>query len=69
MTIDDSCDQLQKIKEYEVTVVDTCNYSSDSVIIEIGKVIVDVQDSTVDPQSGTVAVDIDLINPENHAGH
>ena len=37
------------------------------MIIEIGKVIVDVQDSTVDPQSGTVAVDIDLINPENHA--
>jgi hypothetical protein len=67
LTIDDSCDQLEKIKQYEVTVTDTCNNGSDSVIIEIGKVIVDVQDSTVDPQSGSVAVDIDLINPENHA--
>ena len=67
LTIDDSCEQLEKIKEYEVTVSDTCNNGSDSVIIEIGKVIVDVQDSTVDPQSGSVAVDIDLINPENHA--
>jgi hypothetical protein len=67
LTIDDSCEQLEKIKEYEITVEDTCNNGSDSVIIQIGKVIVDVQDAAVDPQSGTVAVEIDLINPENHA--
>ena len=66
LTIDDSCEQLEKIKEYEVTVTDTCNNGSDSVIIEMGKVIVDVQDTAVNPQSGTVAVDINLTNPENH---
>ena len=67
LTIDDSCDQLEKIKEYEVTVTDTCNNDSDTVVIQIGKVIVDVQDATVDPESGSVSVDIDMINPEHFA--
>ena len=66
LTVGDFCDDLDKVREYEVTVSDTCNNGSDTVIIQVGKVIVDVQDATVDPQSGTVALDVDLINPLHH---
>ena len=55
LTVGDICDELDKIKEYEITVEDTCNFGSDTIIIQVGKVILDVQDATVDPESGSVA--------------
>ena len=66
LTVGDSCDQLDKIAEYEVTVTDTCNGGSDSVVIQIGKVIIDVGDTTVQPNTESATVDIDLMNPEHH---
>jgi len=66
LTIGDSCNQLDKIEEYEITVTDTCNNGSDAVIIEIGKVIIDVGDATVQPETESATVDINLINPEHH---
>ncbi len=66
MSIGNSCKQLDKIEEYQVTVTDTCNNTSDSVVIEIGKVIVDVGDTTVQPETESTTVNLDLINPEHH---
>ena len=66
LTIGDTCEQLEKVAEYEITVDDTCNFGSDSIIIQVGKVIVDVQDATVDPETGSVELDVNLINPEHH---
>jgi hypothetical protein len=66
LTIDDSCEQLEKIAEYEITVTDTCNSTSDAIVIEIGKVIVDVGDTTIQPNTESAEVDINLINPEHH---
>jgi hypothetical protein len=66
LTIGDNCDELTKTKEYEVTVEDTCNGWSDSVILEIGKLVIDLGDTAVDPQSGTAAVAVDLLNPDHH---
>jgi len=66
LTIGDTCSQLEKIKEYEITATDTCNNARDSVIIEIGKVIVDIGDTTVQPNTESATVDINLINPEHH---
>ena len=45
---------------------DTCNNTSDSVVIEIGKVIVDVGDTTVQPETESTTVNLGLINPEHH---
>ncbi len=66
LSIDESCTQLEKIMEYDIRVTDTCDGGSDSVIIEIGKVIVDVGDTTVQPNTESALVDINLINPEHH---
>ena len=66
LSIDDSCSQLEKVASYEVTVTDTCHSTSDAVVIEIGKVIVDVGDTTVQPNTESATVDLDLINPEHH---
>jgi hypothetical protein len=66
LTIDESCQQLEKIAEYEITVTDTCNNTSDTVVIEIGKVIVDLGNTTVQPNTESATVALDLINPEHH---
>ncbi len=66
LSIGNSCQQLDKLEEYEVTVTDTCNNTSDSVVVEIGKVIVGVGDTALQPNTGSALVDIDLINPEHH---
>jgi hypothetical protein len=66
MTVGDICESLEKIVTSVVTVTDTCNSGSDSVEIEIGKVIVDLGEATIQPNSESATVDINLINP-NHA--
>ena len=66
LSIGEACDMLEKVQEYEITVEDTCNFASDSVIIQIGKVIVGLQDATVDPEAGSVELAINLTNPEHH---
>ncbi len=63
LTIGESCKQLAKTAEYEITVTDTCNNASHSVVIEIGKVIIDVGDTTVQPNTQSAVLDINLINP------
>ena len=65
LTIGDSCEQLEKIATYTVTVTDTCCGSEDSVEIDIGKVIVDIGDTNLQPNSESGLVDLNLINPEH----
>jgi hypothetical protein len=65
LIIDDSCEQIEKIATYVLRVTDTCNGSSDSVEIDIGKVIVDVGDTILQPNSASGLIDVNLINPEH----
>ena len=64
--IGDSCEQIEKIATYTVTVNDICNDSSDSVEIDIGKVIVDIGDAILPRNTLSALVDINLIN-RHHA--
>ena len=67
LTIGDNCDQLTKTQEFEVIVTDPCNNdTSDSIILEVGKVVIDLGDTAVNPESGTADVTVDLINPDHH---
>ena len=67
LTIGENCEQLTKTQEFEITVTDPCNASaSDSIILEVGKVAIDLGDTAVNPQSGTADVTVDLINPDHH---
>jgi hypothetical protein len=67
LTIGDNCEDLVKTQEVEIIVTDPCNGGiTDSVILEIGKVVIDLGDTAVDPQSGTAEVTVDLINPDHH---
>jgi hypothetical protein len=66
LTIDDSCQQLAKIATYTISVTDTCNNVTDSVEIDIGKVIMDIGETTVQPDIDSATFAINLINP-NHA--
>ena len=65
LAIDDSCEQLEKIATYVVTVSDTCHGGTDSVEVDIGKVIVDIGSTTVQPNTESGLLDINLINPEH----
>ena len=64
--IDETCDLLQEIAEFEVEVTDTCNGWSDSVIVEIGKVTIDVEDTIISPVAETAEVEVSLINHDHH---
>jgi len=44
LTVVNPATRLEEIREYTVTVTDTCNGWSDSVILELGKVTLDVTD-------------------------
>ena len=66
MTVGDICEGLDKIVTETVTVTDTCNNGSDSVEIDIGQIIVDIGETTIQPNTESAAVDINLINP-NHS--
>jgi len=66
MTVGDICEQLDKAVTEVVTVTDTCNNGSSSVEIEIGQIIVDIGETTVQPNTESAALDINLINP-NHS--
>ena len=67
LTIGDNCDLLTKTQEFDVTVTDPCNGGiSDSIILEVGKIVIDLGDTAVDPQSGTADVEVNLINPDHH---
>ncbi len=65
LTVGESCDQLEEIREYTVTVTDTCNGWSDSVVLELGKVTIDVQDVSVKKGSGSFKVPVSLVNRYN----
>jgi hypothetical protein len=67
LTIDDNCEEIEKSWVFEITVTDPCNFgASDSIILEVGKVIVDIGETAVDPQSGTASVPVDLINRDHN---
>jgi hypothetical protein len=67
LTIGDNCEELTKTQEFEVIVTDPCNAgASDSIILEVGKVVIDLGDTAVNPESGTADVTVDLINPDHH---
>ncbi len=65
MDVGDICDGLEKIVTSVVTVTDTCEGGYDSVEIDIGKVIVDIGDTNMQPNSESGLVDLNLINPEH----
>ena len=66
LTIGDNCDELTKTKEFEITVTIPVTAGLRLVILEVGKLVIDLGDTAVDPQSGTAAVSVDLINPDHH---
>jgi hypothetical protein len=67
LTIGENCEELTKTQEFEITVTDPCNgFFSDSIILEVGKVVIDLGDTSVNPESGTADVTVDLINPDHH---
>ena len=65
LTVGESCDQLEAIREYTVTVTDTCNSWSDSVVVEVGKVTIDIEDVSTKKGSGSFEVPVSLVNPYN----
>lgn len=65
LTVGESCDQLEAIREYKVTVTDTCNGWSDSVALELGKVTIDVQNVSAGRGAGSFEVPVSLINKDN----
>jgi hypothetical protein len=67
LTIGENCEQLTKTQEFEITVTDPCNGGfSDSIILEVGKVVINLGNTAVNPESGTADVTVDLINPDHH---
>jgi hypothetical protein len=65
MIVGNICDELDKSVTATVTVTDTCKNGSDSVEIEIGQIIVDIGETTIQPNTESAALDINLINPEH----
>ncbi len=65
LTVGESCDQLEEIREYTVTVTDTCNGWSDSVALELGKVTIDAQDIVIQQGSDSFMVPVKLVNRYN----
>ena len=65
LTVGESCDQLEDIREYTVSVTDTCNGWSDSVVVELGKVTLDVTDIAIQKGSGAFTVPVKLVNRYN----
>jgi hypothetical protein len=62
LTVGESCDQLEETREYTVTVTDTCNGWTDSVVVELGRVTVDVTDISIQKGSGAFIVPVKLVN-------
>ncbi len=65
LTVGESCDQLEAIREYTVTVTDTCNGWSDSVVLELGKVTIDVNDISIQKGNDAFTVPVKLVNRYN----
>jgi len=62
LTVGESCDQLEAIREYTVTVTDTCNGWTDSVVVELGRVTIDVADISIQKGSNAYTVPVKLVN-------
>ncbi len=63
LTVGSICEQLDKFVTFAVTVTDTCHGDiADRVEIDLGKVIVDIGETTVQPNIESVTVDINLTN-------
>ena len=67
LTIGDNCEDLVKTQEFEITVTDPCNGGmADSIILEVGKVVIDLIDTAVNTERSTGEVNVNLINPDHH---
>jgi hypothetical protein len=63
LTVGSICDQLDKFATFVVTVTDICHGdTADSVEIDLGKVIVDIGETIVQPNTESATVDINLTN-------
>ena len=66
LVVDDSCEVLEAVREFDVTVTDTCNGWSDSVIVEIGKVSIDIESISIPRVSESFEVAVSLSNHDHH---
>jgi hypothetical protein len=62
LTVGESCDELEDIREYTVTVTDTCNGWTDSVVVELGRVAIDVPDVSIQKGGNAYTVPVTLVN-------
>jgi hypothetical protein len=66
VTITDTmCDVLAETAECTVTVTDPVNNWTDSVVIQVGEIAVDLSEETVTPETDSVVVDISVTNNSN----
>jgi hypothetical protein len=65
LTVGESCEQLEEIREFTMTVTDTCNGWSDSVVLELGKITIDVEDVSAQRGSESFEVPVSLVNQNN----
>ncbi len=66
VTISDTmCDVLAETAECTVTVTDPVNNWTDSVVIQVGEIAVDLSEETVAPETDSVVVDISVTNNSN----
>ena len=65
LMVGESCDQIEAIREYAVTVTDTCHGWSDSVLVELGKVTIDIEDVNATRGAESFEVPVSLINRDN----
>jgi hypothetical protein len=66
LIIDESCDVIQEAREFEITVTDTCNDWSDSIIVEIGKVSLEIGSIAIPLVSDAFEVPVNLVNYDHH---
>jgi len=66
LVIDESCDVLQEAREFEITVTDPCNNWSDSVIVEVGKVSIEIGSIAIPRVSEAFEVPVSLVNYDHH---
>ena len=57
---------LEEAREFEITVTDTCNDWSDSIIVEIGKVSIEIGSIAVPLVSDAFEVPVSLVNYDHH---
>jgi hypothetical protein len=65
LTVDDTCKYAAELVECTVTVTDTINGDDDSIELQIGKIIVDLSEETVTPDTDSVEVEVSVTNNQH----